>query len=260
MFLLKKIVAAIFSPLSMIIGLMGVGLFFIWFTKKQKTGKILITCAAALLLILSYHTVADRLLKPLEQRFPPIMLDSRTIASEDTSFVKWIVVLGGGHTRDQYLPVTSEISEASLVRLAEAIRIYKRIPGSKIILSGGAVFNRHPEAETLSKTVQMLNVPQKDIVLDNNSRDTEEQAVQVSPIVGKDRFILVTSAYHMPRAVAIFKKTGLLPIPAPTNHMVLKKGNIRPEDFYPSSLALRKVEIAAHEYLGLVWSKIRNRV
>jgi uncharacterized SAM-binding protein YcdF (DUF218 family) len=157
MFLFKKIVAAIFSPLSMIIGLMGVGLFFIWFTKKQKTGKILITSAAALLLILSYHTVADSLLRPLEQRFPPLMLDSRTTASADTSSVKWIAVLGGGHTRDQYLPVTSEISEESLVRLAEAIRIYKKIPGSKIILSGGAVFNRHPEAETLLRTAQMLN-------------------------------------------------------------------------------------------------------
>jgi uncharacterized SAM-binding protein YcdF (DUF218 family) len=260
MFLFKKIVAAIFSPLSMIIGLMGVGLFFIWFTKKQKTGKILITSAAVLLLILSYHTVADSLLRPLEQRFPPLMLDSRTTASADTSSVKWIAVLGGGHTRDQYLPVTSEISEESLVRLAEAIRIYKKIPGSKIILSGGAVFNRHPEAETLLRTAQMLNVPQRDIVLDNNSKDTEEQAVQISSMVGKDRFILVTSAYHMPRAVAIFKKIGLLPIPAPTNHMVLKKGNIRPEDFYPSSGALLKVERAAHEYLGLVWSKIRNKV
>jgi uncharacterized SAM-binding protein YcdF (DUF218 family) len=260
MFLLKKIVAPLFSPLSVVIGLMGIGLFLMWFTRKQKTGKILITLAAAILLFFSFHAISDRLLKPLEQRFPPLMIDSRAVTPADTSSVKWIVVLGGGHTYDQDLPVTSEISEESLVRLIESIRIYKRIPGSKIILSGGAVFDRYPEAGTMSRTAQILNVPSSDILQDNESRDTEEQALRIRSMVGKDRFILVTSAFHMPRSVALFNKLGLLPIPAPTNHMVFKKKNIRPDDFYPSSAALRKAERAVHEYLGLVWSKIRNKI
>ncbi len=260
MFLLKKIVAPLFSPLSVVIGLMGIGIFLIWFTKKQKTGKILITIGTILLFFFSYDAISDLLLKPLEQRFPPLMMDSRSVATIDTSSVKWIVLLGGGHANDKNLPVTSELSEESLVRLTESIRIYKRIPGSKIILSGGAVFDRYPEAETLSRAAQIMNVPVNDIVLDNDSRDTEEQAVRISSMVGKDRFILVTSACHMPRAVALFNKLGLQPVPAPTNHMVLKKKYIRPDDFYPSSVALRKAEKAVHEYLGLVWSKIRNKV
>jgi uncharacterized SAM-binding protein YcdF (DUF218 family) len=260
MFLIKKIVAPLFSPLSVIVGLMGVGLFLIWFTKKQKMGKILITIGTLLLFLFSYDAVPNHLLKPLEQRFPPIMLDSRANAAIDTSSVKWVVLLGGGHTMDRNLPVTSELSEESLVRLIESIRIYKKIPGSKIILSGGAVFDRYPEAETLSRAAQIMNVPASDIVLDNDSRDTEEQAVRIRSLVNNDRFILVTSAYHMPRSVALFNKAGLHPIPAPTNHMVLKKKYIRPNDFYPSSSALQKTERAIHEYLGLVWSKVRNKV
>jgi len=57
MFLLKKIVAPLFSPLSVVIGLMGIGLFLMWFTRKQKTGKILITLAAAILLFFSFHGI-----------------------------------------------------------------------------------------------------------------------------------------------------------------------------------------------------------
>jgi uncharacterized SAM-binding protein YcdF (DUF218 family) len=260
MFLFKKIFAPLFLPLSVIIALLLAGLFLVWFTRKQKTGKIVITMGVMLLIVFSYGFTSDRLLKPLEQRFPPLMIDSHPVVSGEVSSVKWIVLLGGGHTYDRDLPVTSHISEESLARLTETIRIYKRIRGSKILLSGGAVFDPHPEAKVLSSVAQILNVPSGDIFLDNDSRDTEEQALRIRTIVGRDPFVLVTSAYHMPRAVAIFKKQNMAPIPAPTNHMVRKRENIYPSDFYPSSMGLRKVEISVHEYLGLIWSKIRNKI
>jgi uncharacterized SAM-binding protein YcdF (DUF218 family) len=260
MFLFKKIFAPLFLPLSVVIALLLVGLFLVWFTRKQKTGKIVITTGVILLILLSYGFTSDRLLKPLERRFPPLMIDSRPVVSGEVSSVKWIVLLGGGHTYDRDLPVTSHIPGDSLARLTETIRIYKRIPGSKILLSGGAVFDPYPEAKVLSSFAQMLNVPSEDIVLDNDSRDTEEQAKRIRAIIGRDPFVLVTSAYHMPRAVAIFKKQNMAPVPAPTNHMVRKRENIHPSDFYPSSMGLRKTEIAVHEYMGLIWSKIRNKI
>jgi uncharacterized SAM-binding protein YcdF (DUF218 family) len=260
MFFFKKTIAPLFYPLSIIMGLLVIGLFLMWFTRKQKTGKFFITAGVAVLVLFSYGAISDCILQPLEKRFPPVMIESQLNIPIDISSAKWIVVLGGGHKFDRELPVTSEISEESLVRLIEAIRIYKTLPGKRIILSGGSVFSLYPEAKALSKIAQMLGVPSQDITLDNTSRDTEEQAMRIRSIVGDDTIILVTSAYHMPRSVALFKKLAMNPIPAPTNHMVFKKKSIAPDDFYPSVMGLRKAERAIHEYLGLVWSKMRNKI
>jgi len=83
--------------------------------------------------------------------------------------VKWVVVLGGGQNNYPQLPVTNQISPDSLVRLTEAVRIYRAIPGSKIILSGGAIFNTVPEAETLRKTAIIMNINPQDLVLEDKS-------------------------------------------------------------------------------------------
>jgi uncharacterized SAM-binding protein YcdF (DUF218 family) len=142
--------------------------------------------------------------------------------------------------------VTSQISGESLVRLAETIRIYRKIPGSKIILSGGAVFEPCPEANTLFKVAQILNVHSSDTILDKDSRDTEEQVKRIRSIVGDDPFVLVTSASHMPRSIALCKKLGLAPIPAPAKHPSFKKTTIQPADFYPSSGSWGKAERATY--------------
>jgi uncharacterized SAM-binding protein YcdF (DUF218 family) len=154
--------------------------------------------------------------------------------------VNWVVVLGGGQNNHPQLPVTNQISPDSLVRLTEAVRIYRAIPGSKIILSGGAIFNRVTEAETLSKTAE---------------------ARYIQKIIGKDPFILVTSAFHMPRSMALFQKQGLSPIPAPTGYLVKDRTAAKkPDDFYPSPAGLLKAQLALHEYLGILWSKIRGKL
>jgi uncharacterized SAM-binding protein YcdF (DUF218 family) len=64
----------------------------------------------------------------------------------------------------------------------------------------------------------------------------------------------------MPRSIAIFNQAGLKPIPAPTNHLVKERQVIAPEDFYPSSMGFLKAEHAMHEYLGLFWFRLRNRI
>jgi len=72
MFLLKKVVGPLFMPLSVVLALALVGLFCLWFTRRQKTGKILVTVAVGLLALLGYHGVTDMLLRPLEQVYAPL--------------------------------------------------------------------------------------------------------------------------------------------------------------------------------------------
>jgi len=263
MFLFKKIVAPLFSPVTLILEFFLIGLVLLWFTKKQKTGKTIITFGVIMLAILGYGSFSDFLLTPLERQYPPLMIESAdgSLSSSDSIHsVKWIVLLGGGHMADPGIPVTSQISNESLTRLVECVRIHRLIAGSKIILSGGAVYDSSSEAATFAKVAAILNVNARDIVLDDVSIDTEEQAENIRSIVGQDRFVLVTSAYHMPRSMVIFEKAGLKPIPAPTNHLV-KEGPMKaPEDFFPSSMGLFKAEHAMHEYLGILWFRMRNRM
>ncbi len=261
MFLFKKIVAPLFSPMTVILALLVGGLALLWFTRRQRTGKALITLGVITFALLGYGSFSDLLLAPLERQYPPLMMESTgggPSSSRSLDSVKWIVLLGGGHAADPNIPVTSQISEESLARLVECVRIHRLIAGSKIILSGGAVYDAVSEAATFAKAAAILHVNARDIILEELSRDTEEEAENIRPIVGQDRFILVTSAYHMPRAMAIFNKAGLKPIPAPTNHFIKERQARAPEDFYPSSMGLMKAEHAVHEYLGLLWFRMRN--
>ncbi|MDZ7696574.1 MAG: ElyC/SanA/YdcF family protein [Deltaproteobacteria bacterium] len=136
------------------------------------------------------------------------------------------------------------------------------MPGSKLILSGTSwIEGFTPVAKVMADTAREWGVRSEDMVIETQSRDTEDHAVFVKEIVGDDRFVLVTSASHMPRAMGLFRAQGLEPIAAPTEYMVKKReGGLRPGDFFPSAGALEKAERAIHEYLGLLWSKIRGQI
>ena len=91
-FVLKKIIAPLFLPLPLCLTALLVGLYFLWFTRKQKVGKITVTGGVVLLALFSYGLFSNSLLKPLESKFPPLL------DLQEVSDVKWVVVLGSGHT------------------------------------------------------------------------------------------------------------------------------------------------------------------
>jgi uncharacterized SAM-binding protein YcdF (DUF218 family) len=260
MFLLKKIISPFFYPLTLCMILMICGLFLLWFTKRQKMGKIVMTMAVIATVILSYGAFPDSILGPLERTYPPLLMEETSGPLPFSQQVRWIVVLGGGHTSDPGLPVTSQISFDALARLTEAVRLYRKLPGVKLILSGGAIFDPVSEAEIYFKTARIMDIPARDLILSDRARDTEEEARLIQDRIGKDPLILVTSAFHMPRAVALFKKRGMNPIPAPAAYMVKMRPDDAPGDFFPSGEGFRKTQIFIHEYLGMLWSKLTGRI
>ena len=86
--------------------------------------------------------------------------------TQSSTSPKWIVVLGGGHVSDPRLPANSQISAAALGRVVEGVRLHKAIPGSKLLLSGGAVFDPVPEAEVMARIAVLLGVKPQDIRLE----------------------------------------------------------------------------------------------
>ena len=241
-------------PACLILAILG--LVFLWFTRRHKTGKALLTISTVLLGLLSYSMVSDMLAEPLEQKYAPF-LDLQALND-----VKWIVVLGGGSGVDPGLPPSTYLSGASLVRLSEGICVHNRLPETRLIFTGRSGFKGvTPEAEVMADTARKLGVKADDIIIEAKAADTKDHPVYVKEIVGKDRFILVTSASHMPRAMGLFRKHGMVPVPAPTDYMVKKReGGLTPRIFFPSSGSLENAERAIHEYLGMVWAKLRSQM
>ena len=248
MFFLKKLISPFLMPLPLGFAMSFAGLYLLWFTKKQKTGKILCTSGILWFFVFSLNPATNLLLSPLERTFPKYEPGVQT--------VKYVVVLGGAHLSDQRLPVSSQISSASLTRLIEGVKIFRENPGSKLILSGYAGHDKISNADMMANIAKSIGVDSSDIIIEPRPKDTKDEARIIKDIVMDDPFVLVTSASHMKRAVALFEFHGLAPIPAPTYFRV--KGAEK-FTYIPSSNSLEKAKAAFHEYLGIVWADLMGQ-
>ncbi|MEJ7616254.1 MAG: envelope biogenesis factor ElyC [Pyrinomonadaceae bacterium] len=262
MFLIKKLFGALLFPVPLCLALFAVGLFLLWFTRWQRIGKAITTTGVLFFAILAFDLLPGALLWPLERQYPAFDVAFAEVAPREelARHVKWIVVLGGGNVSDPEIPMTSQLASTSLARVVEGVRLKREFPQAKLLLSGARVFDPVAVAEAMSKVAQSLGVDQREIVLDLVARDTEEEAAVIKSMVGDDRFIMVTSASHMPRAMALFIKQGMQPIPAPTEHVFKRNQGASPADYAPGSGGIYKAERATYEYLGLLWAKLRGRI
>ncbi len=248
-FLLKKFVSMFLMPLP-------IGVFFIvlalllLYRNKVKKAQWMLTFSIIWLFLFSYPPFANTLLHHIESKHPTLHT-----TPED---IKYIYVLGGGHHTDESLPITSQVVDTSVVRLNEGIRLYRQLGNNaKIIVSGyHGLYDITEHAVMQKKLAVSLGVDGNDIILHLGTRDTQEEAEAGKALLGKKPFILVTSASHMTRALKFFKQEGLSPIPAPTNHRASTK-HPNYTNFF-SSKALMKSRLVFHEYLGLIWQKLKG--
>ncbi|UJF16928.1 envelope biogenesis factor ElyC [Vibrio sp. SS-MA-C1-2] len=250
MFELKKILSSMLMPLPMVLTIALFGLLLLWFTRWSKTGKSLVTFAWVGLFLVSFQPVSTRLLVPLEHQYPAFIPTSQS--------VDYVMVLGNSHVVDKNMPSTSEISRAALMRLAEGIRIYRMYPGAKLILSGYAGGTSISHARMLAQVALDLGVTKSDILLLETAKDTWEEAFQAKAVVKQSHLVLVTSANHMPRAMAEFKSTGLDPIAAPTNFLAHQDISQFWIKYTPRALYLEQTEKAWNEILGQWWRYVRD--
>ncbi len=257
MFLFKKITAQFFSPISLTLELIILGLLLLSFTSRQKAGKSLIAVGVLIFVICSYTPSVDILISPLKNKYPPY---TQVSSSTIHQIPETIVVLGGGYNPETSLPLLARIGHDSLIRLVEGIRIYNMSAKGKLLLSGGGKEGVISSAEGMAELAVQLGVHEKDIVIESKSRDTKDQAQIIHSMLGDVQFILVTSSSHMPRSLELFAKLGMKPIPAPTRSIEQKLLYRTPNPFFPSSVNLQKAELAFHEYLGIIWAKLRSQI
>ena len=248
MFYMQKLVSQFFFPLTFCLGCILAGIVMLWFTERQFTGKLFVTAGLILLGLFSYESTANRILRPLEGMY--------TQPEEPDKSIRWIVVLGGGMVSDPELPITSRLSEATLIRLVEALRLSRKMPDARLVLCGGTVFDTQPEALGMAELVRELGFDDIDFITETKSRNTLEQSFAVQKIVGEAPFALVTSASHMPRSMGFFKALDMKPIPFPADHKVKQTRITHPSMYFPGAQGLRKTCLAFYEYMGLLRYRI----
>ena len=247
LFLVKKVLASIFQPSSLIFFLFIIS--FILLILKKKAAKLLLGLTIVFYYILSTPVISFLFLKGLENRFP--FLES---PPED---VRYVVVLSGGNQNSlSDLPLTSRLNSYSVARVLEGVRLYKKMQDGYLVLSGEG-WVRDPEQKTCSlmkKLSLFCSVPEERIILECNSRDTYDEAKEIKKILGDQKFLLVTSAFHMPRSMLIFKKMGLNAIPAPGDFRAQGKGPAFFRDYFPRGMD--ETNLALIEYLGILFYKV----
>ena len=246
-FLLKKVVGELMNPLSIGLIIAVIGLLSLY-KERYKRSKLLLTCSLVWIALFSYGPVSDLLLRPLENRHPALL--------NTPVNVEYVMVLGNGHNSDKCLPITAELEPTAVIRLNEGIRHYNHLGDAKLVVSGYAgLYDVNCHAQMQKRLAMALGVERDDIITFDTPKDTQEEAVAMKRVVGSKPFILVTTASHMPRAYAIFKKEGLNPIAAPTDY------HVRGDSEWlhmPRGDALRRSDIAFHEYYGLIWEWIKK--
>lgn len=252
-FPLSKLIFFVLTPSNFLIllGLLGCLLLFTEF--GRGIGRVLTVAGFVGLLVAGLSPLSAWTLAPLENRFPGF--------TDDGAPVTGIVVLGGAVEADTSIgrnQITVNEAGERGIALADLARRY---PQARLVFSGGSGSNRADavsEAEIVSRFADTLGVPRNRLILEQQSRNTHENAVfsarMVQPKPG-ERWLLVTSAWHMPRSIGCFRKAGFdvtaYPVDYRTNW---------PRDAYRlasfASTGLGELDIGVKEWIGMIAYRI----
>lgn len=247
MLFLSKLLPIFFYPLGSVIGMAGFGLFFAAMAWRRLS-IICVGIATLWLWIASMPAFADWALGTLEGQYPPIPVDA--IQSADVA-----IILGGAVGQPSPPRHTIELVEAS-DRVWFASRLYRAGKVKRILVSGGNIPWRptsRPEAELIRSLLVEWGVSDSAIEVATRSQNTYENAQEISEIQERAPFrsaLLVTSAAHMPRAMAVFTKAGLPVIAATADLRVVSVGKGTVMRWLPQVDALSRTTDAIKEWIG----------
>jgi uncharacterized SAM-binding protein YcdF (DUF218 family) len=250
--ILRHAIELLVNPFFISIVLLGMCTFFVWRQMNSRLIKIASIAALIILLVISTGWLPEFLSYRMETQYP--------IVTQIDPTIKWVVVLGGGQFNKPNVPANFSLTSASIKRMIEGARLLKALPTAKIVLSGGNDGIYLSEAELLEQLGVLFDIPQHRMVLDSQSLNTAEQALALEKIVHQDPFYLVTSAIHMPRAMALCRHAGLHPIAAPTDITYYWEGSHWTKTLIPNTYNMAYFSIAMHEILGLIWAKALGEI
>jgi uncharacterized SAM-binding protein YcdF (DUF218 family) len=253
---LKRPVEILCSPVGIAVILTGLGIMLGCLSRHRQTGRRLLISGGLLFLVFLLTPAAKYLVWGLEKDYPPL-LNPPALPGMDR-----IVILAGYGEDHRGFPVTSRLSETTVCSLSEGLRLYRLLPGAKLIVSGGVVRDgEKPVAAAMSEFLQQMGVPAGDILIEGLSRNTYENLVEVKKLVASKPFILVAQACDLRRAAAVARKLQMRPIAAPACHWALQHFSRRRAVFvHPSTDNLSRIQWAYHEYAGYLWYRLLGQI
>ena len=242
------------QPTSLIVLLLLAGLL-LSFLRPRWPARTALSLALLLLVLVGFSSFGYLLITPLESRF------ARPAAPQQ---VTGIVVLGGGLDSSGAGRNGWELNRSG-DRFVETLRLALRYPQARIVVAGGSpalVGGLEPEAIAARRFLEAFGIAPGRIELDTRSRNTEENAqfaIEIAKPAEGETWLLVTSAFHMPRSVGLFRRAGFAVVPWPTDYLASGSEGVRlkpdetAENIAVSSIAIR-------EWLGLAGYYLTGRI
>lgn len=232
-------------PDHLLVWMLLLGLFSLW-VGWRRFGGVLLGCNLILFLLFMLMPLGDALLMPLEKRFPqPQQLNN----------VAGIVVLGGGELAEESAfwgqPQVNQAGE----RLLMIPMLARQFPQAKIVFTGGSGSVLRPEfrgGDVAESYLTSLGLSER-LLIERNSRNTDENASYTLEELGgvpEGNWLLVTSAFHMPRAIGVFRRQGWGITAYPVDYRALSSNGARLDPSLWENL--RDTETALREWIGLV--------
>jgi uncharacterized SAM-binding protein YcdF (DUF218 family) len=245
------------QPLAIFLIWMGVVVGWLWYRRRETPKCLLVvTIPYVLLFLFSMPAVAYVLRGSLEWRYPAL--------SQRPPDTDAIVVLSGGFYPADGPRTQPELDEETQGRCLCALELYRQGKPCPILMSGGP--SSDPTwptyAEVMRDFIIRLGANPADILVENQSRTTYENAVESRLLLEKNHLrksVLVTSSYHLPRAVACFRKQGIEVIPCGCQYRATPEDKSR-YGFVPNSTALEESRRAWHEWIGIAYYWLRGRI
>ncbi len=253
-FILSKVLWFLTDPGNLVLILLTIGTVLLW-TPWRRGGRRLVLLSTLAFILLAVFPVGAIMLQTLENRIPaPTQLPER---------VGGVIVLGG--MVDQF--VSRARGQASMggavERLTEFAALARRYPDAKLIFTGGSgnlLNQQDKEADYVEPFLHSLGMDTANVVFESESRNTYENAVlskRLVSIAPDEPWILVTSAFHMPRALGVFRQAGWPVIPYPVDYGTT--GTMELEPTFNLLGGVGNGSVALHEWLGLTFYYLTGR-
>jgi uncharacterized SAM-binding protein YcdF (DUF218 family) len=244
------------QPINLIGLLMAVALVAL-LMRWRRTGIAALALGLSILALSVWTSLGALMLHPLEDRFARPDPAPAEIAG--------IVVLGGGFEGSVNLARGGYELNSSGDRFVEAAVLARRYPDAQVVVTGGAsslTLAGEADGDTAPRLLMALGIEPERLVMENRSRNTYENAVFTKEIVMPQpgqTWLLVTSAFHMPRSMGLFRKAGFEVVPWPTDYRTAgtEYPGLAQDNFSDS---LQNTTLALREWIGLVAYRLTGRL
>lgn len=246
---LRLSLKAVLTPVCLVILLMTVSVFWLWMRGDGRGVRIALSGSLIGLVLVSTGWLPYHALYTLEHQYKVV----ETVNPD----IHWVVVLGGGQYEYTQGFANHVLKNPSMIRLLEGVRLYRQLPHAKLLLSGGSQLgHKDTEASRMAEIVSWFGISKSEVILENQSKNTMDEAIFIKPIVKRAPFYLVTSASHMKRAIALCKLQGLKPLPAPSNYTYQEEEGEFYKALVPNADNLVHSSAVFYETLGYMWSRL----